>query len=93
MTILLDFIKVLNTKSRNYTDVWIQILACIEEKDKISVFEIIAKKSINLKTFYRVFQFGTRYLMEKDFEYSFFLEKNQIIHFHQNQLLSKKEKK
>lgn len=79
--IIISFLKILYSKSKNYVSVWSFLFSKIEleEKTSVSIFEISTQTKIPIKTLYRILSFGFDYLYKNGFEYVFYLEKNQVI--------------
>lgn len=79
--ILISFFKTLSNKSINYLNVWSFILSKVEldKKSNISIFEVSTQTKVPIKTVYRILSFGFKFLIECNFEYVFYLKKNNII--------------
>jgi len=79
--IIISFLKILYSKSKNYVSVWSFLISKIDLKEKttVSIFEVSTQTKIPLKTLYRILSFGFDYLYKNGFDYVFYLEKNQII--------------
>jgi uncharacterized phage protein (TIGR02220 family) len=86
--ILITFLKNVNSKPINYVNVWSFLLSRIEieQNSSVSIFEISAKFKIPIKTLYRILNYGFEFLQENDFDYLYFLEKNNVKIFYKKNL-------
>lgn len=81
---VINFLKILSSKTKNYQLVWMIVLSkiSIDQDFNFSIFEIVAKTKIPIKTVYVILNFGFNFFNSINFNYQFGL-KNNIIYIYQ----------